>query len=821
MNIISSGIITVAAGVASANLEIVLEGSVHILDNGRVKESVLADGGTAVVFNGGMLYGCTVSSGGTGTVLNSGYAQEIIVEKDGLFLVSSGGTAHLNTIKSGGTQILCEETAGASTFVLDGGTLLINSGGYVRKPVVSKGGKACLLGDGLVNGGEIYGLLEVNAGGTADSVKVLEGGEISILLKGNASMTEVGSGGLLSLLDGATGQMNTVYDSGSVLVSSGGVIKATTISGGSLEVMSGGYAKTVQIESKGKLRVFSGGTATKIYWTPCEGIVEIADGAEVTFASQYSGVYYGSDNQLLSNVSSMESRTLNDLETMYVMSGGTSVDTTVGPGGRMTVFSGGKLTGKQTFEDEAAVSMCTGALLDFDLTQTSAGAEALVNDLSIIRGTPLYTLTISDSTGKGVYALADGAAEFSSTISAFNAVGDVLGALSIGNTLSIGDIDYTLNLTNSLLTLAVIMPPVVPTNLIGTPDKVSWDSTGAANYIVEYSTDNFESVLQIGTSGTAIDMYELPAGTYQWRVREDEGEEWAVGDPIVSDAGTDAPKVVRSNADGKEDLFFASQCGTWNGLIFFAQHVGSVNDWTGTKECVSANGKGRIQNLFFGSSDPNVLCLTDCDNGDAIFVDDLYTELPEEIESNTARLYEIQEIRAGAGDDIVDMTSQRYEYTGDGLTIRGGDGDDTIWATKGNNRLFGDADNDRIVGASGNDVIVGGTGNDSMHGGGGKDIFTFCDNWGLDEVVQLAGGSVTLWFATGDIKNWDAETLTYTDGENIVQVSGIAAEKITLKFGENAEDAALFSTLSDMGAFEAFTTQRIYEESDKGILANL
>ena len=487
----------------------------------------------------------------------------------------------------------------------------------------------------------------------------------------------------------------------------------------------------------------------------------------------------------------------------------------------MTVFSGGKLTGKQTFEDEAAVSMCTGALLDFDLTQTSAGAEALVNDLSIIRGTPLYTLTISDSTGKGVYALADGAAEFSSTISAFNAVGDVLGALSIGNTLSIGDIDYTLNLTNSLLTLAVIMPPVVPTNLIGTPDKVSWDSTGAANYIVEYSTDNFESVLQIGTSGTAIDMYELPAGTYQWRVREDEGEEWAVGDPIVSDAGTDAPKVVRSNADGKEDLFFASQCGTWNGLIFFAQHVGSVNDWTGTKECVSANGKGRIQNLFFGSSDPNVLCLTDCDNGDAIFVDDLYTELPEEIESNTARLYEIQEIRAGAGDDIVDMTSQRYEYTGDGLTIRGGDGDDTIWATKGNNRLFGDADNDRIVGASGNDVIVGGTGNDSMHGGGGKDIFTFCDNWGLDEVVQLAGGSVTLWFATGDIKNWDAETLTYTDGENIVQVSGIAAEKITLKFGENAEDAALFSTLSDMGAFEAFTTQRIYEESDKGILANL
>ena len=185
----------------------------------------------------------------------------------------------------------------------------------------------------------------------------------------------------------------------------------------------------------------------------------------------------------------------------------------------------------------------------------------------------------------------------------------------------------------------------------------------------------------------------------------------------------------------------------------------------------------------------------------------------------TSRLYKIQEIRAGAGSDIVDMTSQRFEYTGDGLTIRGGDGEDTIWANKGDNRLFGDAGDDRIVGASGNDVIVGGIGNDRMHGGGGNDVFTFCDNWGTDEVEQLAGGSVTLWFVEGRIDNWDAETLTYTDGKNSVKVSGVATEQVTLKFGGAGDDAEQFAALSDMDAFDAFTSQRIFEESGKGILA--
>ena len=122
-----------------------------------------------------------------------------------------------------------------------------------------------------------------------------------------------------------------------------------------------------------------------------------------------------------------------------------------------------------------------------------------------------------------------------------------------------------------------------------------------------------------------------------------------------------------------------------------------------------------------------------------------------------------------------------------------------------------------IVGASGDDVIVGGIGNDRMHGGGGDDVFTFCDNWGVDNVEQLEGGSVTLWFASGDESKWNADTMTYTDGENSVKVTGVTS--VNLKFGDDGFEQ--YAMLAQAGAFFDATSERIFEEEGKGILASL
>ena len=181
-----------------------------------------------------------------------------------------------------------------------------------------------------------------------------------------------------------------------------------------------------------------------------------------------------------------------------------------------------------------------------------------------------------------------------------------------------------------------------------------------------------------------------------------------------------------------------------------------------------------------------------------------------------ARIAKIDSIYAGAGADVIDLTSQRFEYAGGlGMVVTGGDGDDVIWASQGKNLLCGDGGNDRLVGASGNDVLVGGAGDDAMHGGGGDDLFVFGANWGNDTVEQFANGKVTLWFQDGDESKWDASTLTYTDGDNSVTVTGVA--DVALKFGDDGSQQ--YQTLLAIGAFDQAVSDRIFKDDDKGMLA--
>ncbi len=350
------------------------------------------------------------------------------------------------------------------------------------------------------------------------------------------------------------------------------------------------------------------------------------------------------------------------------------------------------------------------------------------------------------------------------------------------------------------------------------PQTQTWEEiAGAEQYIVEYSPDDFEHAVQLDADTNALDSFQLPEGNYQVRVKADDGEEWTVIEPVVAGKVSDDPKFIRSDADGNADAFYVNAAGTW-GSRYAARHVGSADaPWGGTKESVSLAGKNKLTDIFEGSTDASTLLMTDDANGDALFVDDIYSASPGELGLSQSRIARIGEIRAGAGDDVVDMTSNRIEYTGDGLTVRGGDGDDTIWTNKDDNLLFGDAGNDRIAGASGNDVIAGGIGNDRMHGGGGSDVFTFCNDWGADKVEQLGTGTVTLWFASGSEDNWNAETMTYKDGDNSVRVSGVNAENVRLKFGDDG--SGMFSDLVSAGAFLEFTSRKIFEESGRGILA--
>ena len=257
--------------------------------------------------------------------------------------------------------------------------------------------------------------------------------------------------------------------------------------------------------------------------------------------------------------------------------------------------------------------------------------------------------------------------------------------------------------------------------------------------------------------------------------------------------------VAGNETDRSMDLLFGRATGKW-AKGYRAWNPGGYDD------AVELKGKNVIGGVFDGSDDSTILVLTDDKNGDALFLDDIYSAYPDG-KSAQKRISKVNEIFAGAGNDIVDLTSPRFDYADKGVTVHGGDGNDVIWANSGANLLFGDAGDDRIVGGSGNDVIVGGAGNDYLHGGGGNDIFCFCGDWGKDTVAQTATGMVTLWFKEGDESKWDADKLTYTDSKNTVTVKGVASKNITLKFGDADEQ---YSNLLAAGAFDAVSSDKIY-----------
>ena len=171
------------------------------------------------------------------------------------------------------------------------------------------------------------------------------------------------------------------------------------------------------------------------------------------------------------------------------------------------------------------------------------------------------------------------------------------------------------------------------------------------------------------------------------------------------------------------------------------------------------------------------------------------------------------------------------------MTVRGGLGDDVIWSNGGNNWLFGDAGDDKIVGAGGDDIIVGGADNDTLHGGGGEDTFCFGGKWGDDSIEQCEGGISLLWFdgMTRDELSLDADTdgnAVLRSANGSVTLHGVKAAEVadafnaggnelagslTLKFGNDG--TALYEELQMASAFDAFTSERIFEEKEKGMLA--
>ena len=155
---------------------------------------------------------------------------------------------------------------------------------------------------------------------------------------------------------------------------------------------------------------------------------------------------------------------------------------------------------------------------------------------------------------------------------------------------------------------------------------------------------------------------------------------------------------------GDDTLVYSTDANWTSG--WYAHNAGSPGA-AGTGENVGIAGEGRSHDLFDGGDGTDTLVMGE--GSDAVFLEDTYSPNGE-----TARLSSIEVIQAGAGNDVVDLTSTRFGY-GD-VTIDGGAGNDLLW---------GNAGDDVILGGEGADKLDGGAGADSVDGGVGNDVAVF------------------------------------------------------------------------------------------------
>ena len=489
----------------------------------------------------------------------------------------------------------------------------------------------------------------------------------------------------------------------------------------------------------------------------------------------------------------------------------TSSDT-IYNGGTMA-FSGVNTLGAEVVND--------GRIL-FDV---AAGADALISDLGMFGGTGTFVVALEKNIdlSASAAAFAASAGTFTGSLAVkYGSIASIdfftLDSGVVGNDLAVaGNAVFRLTEDNGALSVEQeILEDLVPVVSKDGSILVWADAASTAGHYIEIAENAaFGTAIRIATDGASFDIAG-GAGDFSGRAAREDGEFTA--DSVSWTAEVMPPRQIESSGNGRSDIFFASVSAddVWS-KYYFAKNV-----LTGETQEIA--GKNHIRDTFTGSaSDANILYLSDTDNGDALFMDDVFSEFG----MNNARLNLIREIRAGAGDDVVDMTSDKFSAELAGMTVRGGEGDDVLWGASGGNSLFGDAGDDRIAGGTGDDLIAGGAGDDFLQGCGGADLFTFGENWGNDVVSQTADGTVELWFledvAQISYSEIDGDTVfTNADKTSSVTVKGIAFADLIVHYGDDASER--FAELAAAGAFLGSTSEAVFETENArtgGILASL
>ena len=402
------------------------------------------------------------------TVLNGGLALDTRINSAGKLIVSSGGEARDTVINANGKMAVNYQgladgivvSKGANlTIASDGSALAIKEeGGYVTW---SSGAVVTFVPSVFTNYSYKQDTVAIHSGTTANSTTLNYSVDFLVYNGGLASETRINSAGSLHIYSGGEARDTIINSAGRMYVNYQGLADGIVVSkGANLTIASDGSALAIKEEG---------------------GYVTWSSGAVVTFVpSVFTNYSYKQDTVAIHSGTTANSTTLNysvdflvyngglasetrinSAGSLHIYSGGEARDTIINSAGRMyvnyqgladgivvssgarlTVASDGKLTGQVEIINGATVSASAGAIIDFDISMLEPGNAVRVSNLSLVKGAPVYTLTVSGTQAYGVYSLAGGAAGFNKTITVQNPLGKKVGTLTVENPLVTYDTAY-------------------------------------------------------------------------------------------------------------------------------------------------------------------------------------------------------------------------------------------------------------------------------------------------------------------------------------------------------------------------------------------
>ena len=440
-----------------------------IISSGGVANNTLLSGGYLSIYSGGVANNTLLTSGGSLSISSGGVANNTLLTSGGSLRISSGGVANDTVINSRCSMAILSGGV-ANGVTLDSGNLVISSGGVANEVAMLSGcvlrvsggatingitlnsyGSVTITSGGVVNSAAFGGeraYLHVN-GGVANYASVESMGYIYVRADGSVNFADVGvsgrmvvqSGGSASNITVSRGNLGingmsalaeyiTVFDSGTVSVQNGGIARFSDLTGKAARMfVHGGIASDTVVNSGGMLRV-GNGTAT---------------GNTINA----SGNMYVSSNGMASDT------LINAGGKVFISSGAVVSDTVVASDGTLTVSSGGVHRGGLTINEGAVVSALAKSIIDFDLTGMSGNEEFFINDISRIIGAPDYTVTVTADQAFGTYKLAQGAENFTGSITVTDGMTEY-GTISVENAIiTTQDNRYVLEQSNGDLSISV------------------------------------------------------------------------------------------------------------------------------------------------------------------------------------------------------------------------------------------------------------------------------------------------------------------------------------------------------------------------------